>query len=657
MIIATAGHVDHGKTTLIRALTGIDPTRYAEARDRGMTIDIGFASMVARAPGELAIALVDVPGHERFIRNMICGIGGVDAALLVIAADDGPMPQTIEHLQMLDLLGIDRGIIALTRIDRCDEAQRLRARAAIQALPPVALISNAPVIEVCAVDGRGIDTLRDCLHSLSRSRPRRMLDQRFRLAVDRSFTITGIGLVVTGTVFSGQVNKGDIVHALHSAKPARVRDIQIQHQRSESAQAGERCALNLSASSLSPERIARGEWVVSSPASPVSRRLHVRMRCTDDVNPRLFLRSRQSLRLHLGSCEAGARLSLISGEPQPFSGAPEESRTAASSQAGLLVQLLLDRPLGAVWGDRFILRDPAAQKTLGGGVVIDANPIARLPGGVTREQWLAHLERPDFVNALCGAAALMPHGIDLDAFCDNRNFEREVALSHLRDADLVMIEAETRIQIFSTSVWKAMTRELTARLAQWHIAQPESAGMPLGRLFRPLFKSLSMRLIERIIDRLVVEGAVEHSPVGPRLPDHRPRFGEADEAEWRLIEAALNSAGIRSPSVLDIARQLKLPRFRVLEFMTRAARLGRVIPVNQSRFFLPEALALCERQARHLALAGEGMLTAAALRDATGLGRNLCIELLEYFDRQGLTRREGDVHQWVGCESTSEFPC
>jgi len=645
LIIATAGHVDHGKTTLIRALTGSDPTRHAEARERGMTIDLGFASMAPRTAGESPIALVDVPGHERFIRNMICGIAGVDAVLLVIAADDGPMPQTLEHLQMLGLLEIDRGAIVVTRIDRCDADQRLRTLAAIRALPSTGLLSRAPVMEVCAADGRGIEVLRDYLVSLSRARAPCRSDQRFRLAVDRSFALTGVGLVVTGTVFSGQLAKGDTVHALHAVNAARVRGIQVQHQRAESVRAGERCALNLSATALSPDTIARGEWIVSAPDSPVSKKLHVRLRCVEGVNLRSFHRSRQSLRLHLGSCEVGAWVSLIADTPQRTEGAHEDSDTRTPPGTSLLAQLLLDRPLGAVWGDRFILRDPAARITLGGGVVIDASPLARLPAGITREQWLMPLEQPDFVEALCGAVALVPHGIDLDAFCANRNLDREAALSRLQGADLVMIEANARIQTFAGSVWRRMVRDLTARLAQWHAEQPESAGMPVMRLMRPLLKPLSNRLIGRIVDRLVLEGALAHSPAGPRLPDHRPRFVEADEARWRPIETILLSGGMRSPSVLDIARQLQVPRYQVLEFLTRAARLGRVIAVTDSRFLLPETLARCEQQVRDLALAGDGVLTAVALRDATGLGRNLCIELLEYFDRQGLTQRDGDLHR------------
>jgi len=650
MIIATAGHVDHGKTTLVRALTGTDPTRHAEARERGMTIDLGFATIPARTAGEPAIALVDVPGHERFLRNMICGIAGVDAALLVIAADEGPMPQTLEHLRVLDLLGIDRGVVALTRIDRCDAAQRTQVRTAISALAHIPLIANAPIVEVCALDGRGVDVLRDRLESLSRSTPSRRLDQRFRLAVDRSFSLAGIGLVVTGTVFSGELATGDPVHALHAAEAARVRGIQIQHRRSDTARAGERCALNLGSTSLNPETISRGEWLVSSGDSPVSKRLHVRLRAIEGIDLRSFQRSRQNLRLHLGSCEVGARMSLIAQQPEPVTGLS----TAHLSPPTALVQLLLDRPMGAASGDRFILRDPAAQRTLGGGIVIDSSPVQRLPAGITRAQWLQELERPDLIEALCGAASLSPQGIDLDMFCNNRNIDRALVWARARNTDLVMIRAAARMQVFSKTAWSWMTGEVSARLAQWHATQPESAGMPARRLMQPFLKSLALRLAEPIVERLIEDGVLAHSPIGPRLPDHQPRFAATDEQGWLRIETELKSGGLRTPSALDIARRLKLPRHHVVEFLIRATRLGRVIQVSDSRFFLPDALQGCEQLARDLACATQGALTAAQLRDVTGLGRNLCIELLEYFDRQGLSRREGDIHRWVGFNPGSE---
>ena len=638
MIIATAGHVDHGKTTLIRALTGTDPTRHPEARRRGMTIDLGYALLAAPRPADPALFLVDVPGHERFIQNMICGIAGVDAVLLVIAADDGPMPQTLEHLRLLDLLGIDQGVIALTRIDRCDQAQRMRTHSALQALSASPLIARAPVIEVCAPDGRGIDLLRQTLFSLSGSRRAGSVSQRFRMTVDRSFTIAGAGLVVTGTVFAGRVALGETVHALHVDLPARVRSIQIQHRRAEFASAGERCALNLASTSLTPSVIGRGEWLVGSMQSPVSRRIHVRLFGADGRLTPLLHSPRQNLRLHLGSCEVGTRVSVIAGD---------RSAQGSSDRAGMFAQLSLDSPLGSVLGERFILRDPAARITVGGGVVVDANPPQRLPAGVSRERWLSAMEMPDCHVSLCELAKLSPQGIELDRFCANRNLDRSAASLLIDWDELVRVDSSSGPQVFSRVGWHSLVRRVIERLEHWHASEPEAAGMPLRALFRPLLPAVSVPLTERIANRLISEGVLAHSPIGPRLPLHQPRFPEPDETLWATLESEMASSGLRSPSALDLARRLTVPRHQVLALLERADRMGRAVQIAQSRFFLPGVLDGCRELLRDLSNNGERDLTAAQLRDATGLGRNLCVELLEYFDRTGVLRREGDAHQWI----------
>jgi selenocysteine-specific elongation factor len=641
VIIATAGHIDHGKTTLVHALTGVDPTRHAQARERGMTIDLGFAALETDDPEQAPIALVDVPGHEKFVHNMICGVAGVDAALLVIAADEGPMPQTIEHLRILDLLGIDTGLVALSRIDRCDAARIDQVRAEIRALAPSVFLSRAPVISVSAQSGEGVCELRQSILSLARARRVRFTAGRFRLAVDRSFTIAGAGLVVTGTVFSGRVGTGDLVHALRAGGVGRVRGIQVQHRHAGRAHAGTRCAINLASTALTAATVTRGEWIVAPPRSPLSRRLHVRLRFADHALAEQPRGSRQSLRLYLGAAEVGARLSLIRPAQAP---APDSS---AGEETGVLAQLSLEQPLGAVFGDRFLLRDPAARITLGGGTVIDACPIVRLPPGVSRHDWLTHMERSDRAAALEGLLALAPHGLDLQPFIDNRNLDAAAIDAIFDDPALVVIRAGTVRHCFSPDHWGALISRLEAALEQWHHDQPEAAGMPLAQLLRPALTSLPASLLDPVCARLIAQGVLAHSPIGPRLPGFQPRFGEADEIRWQPIHALLEAGQARSPSALDIARQLKLPRHQIVEMLERAARLGRVTPVSEGRYFLPEALAWCVHIAGDVAGGHGGRLTAAQLRDASGLGRNLCVELLEHFDRTGLARRDGDAHVWV----------
>ena len=652
MIIATAGHIDHGKTTLVHALTGVDPTRHAQARERGMTIDLGFAALETDDPEQAPIALVDVPGHEKFVHNMICGVAGVDAALLVVAADEGPMPQTIEHLRILDLLGIDTGLVALSRIDRCDPARIDQARAEIRALAPSVLLTRAPVIGVSAHSGEGICELRQAILSLARARRARSTAGRFRLAVDRSFTIAGAGLVVTGTVFSGRVGTGDLVHALRAGEAGRVRGIQVQHRHADMAHAGARCAINLASTALTAATVKRGDWIVASPRSPLSRRLHVRLQFADRALAEQPRGGRQSLRLHLGAAEVGARLSLIR-PAQAIAPTPDSS---AGEDTGVLAQLSLEQPLGAVFGDRFLLRDPAARITLGGGTVIDACPIVRLPPGVSRHDWLTHMERSDRVAALQGLLALASHGLDLEPFIDNRNLDGAAIDAMSNDPALIVIRAGTLRHCFSRDHWGALISRLEAALEQWHRDQPEAAGMPLARLLRPALTSLPANLLEPVCARLIAQGVLAHSPIGPRLPGFQPRFGEADEIRWQPIHALLAAGQARSPSALDIARQLKLPRHQIVEMLERAARLGRVTRVSEGRYFLPEALARCVHFASDVAGGHGGRLTAAQLRDASGLGRNLCVELLEYFDRIGLTCRDADAHVWLSLAGAGTLP-
>lgn len=644
MIIATAGHIDHGKTTLIRALTGIDPTRHAQARERGMTIDLGFAALKTDDAEQASIAFVDVPGHEKFVRNMICGVAGVDAVLLVIAADEGPMPQTIEHLRILDLLGIDTGVVVLSRIDRCDASRVSQAHAELGALPRTGLLTHARVIEVSAHRGEGMEGLRREILSLARGRRSRSSAGRFRLAVDRSFTIDGAGLVVTGTVFAGRIANGAGVHALHAGEAARVRGIQIHNRHTDSVSAGMRCAINLASTGLTPASVARGEWIVASPPARLSQRLHVRLRFAEaDLggSPR---NARKGLRLHLGAAEVGARLSLVRVNP------PNETGTDPhlAIDSGTVAQLSLEQPLGAAYGDRFLLRDPAARVVLAGGTVIDTCPIRRLPPGVSRHEWLMQMERPDHLAALRGLLALASQGLDPEPFFDNRNLEAGAVQALLADPDIVAIRAGGRCHCFSADHWRRLTLRVQISLEQWHREQPEAAGMPLASLLKSANSTLPVAFLEPVMTRLVAQGVVARSPIGPRLPGFEPRFDDTNERRWRPIHALLAAAMERSPSALDVARQLKTPRHQIVEMLERAARLGWVVPVSESRYLLPEALARCAQTARAVACTQGGRLSAAQFRDASGLGRNLCVELLEYFDRAGLTRRDGDKHLWIG---------
>ncbi|HXF66827.1 MAG TPA: selenocysteine-specific translation elongation factor, partial [Burkholderiales bacterium] len=357
MIVATAGHIDHGKTTLVKALTGVDTDRLPEEKARGISIDLGFAYLPLES-GEV-IGFVDVPGHERFIRNMLAGVCGIDFALLVVAADDGVMPQTVEHLHILDLLGVRRGLAVLTKSDRVPPERLAQVRVEVAELLATTRLAGIPVLATSAVTGAGVEELRRALVEAAAQQARRSAEgQYFRLAIDRAFIIAGSGTVVTGTVFNGSVAPGDRLVISPRGTPVRVRALQIRGEPASRAQAGQRCALNLSGADL--ETVARGDWVLAEPIHAPTQRLDARV--TVLAAETRALRHWTPLHVHLATADVTARIAIPGG-------------AEIAPGASALVQLVLEKPIGALNGDRFILRDQSARRTLGGGVVLD--PFAR----------------------------------------------------------------------------------------------------------------------------------------------------------------------------------------------------------------------------------------------------------------------------------------
>ena len=358
MLIGTAGHIDHGKTALIKALTGVDADRLKEEKARGITIDLGYA--FAPLPNGEVLGFIDVPGHERFVHNMLAGATGIDFVLLVIAADDGPMPQTREHLEIVDLLGISHGAVALAKIDRVEAARVAEVQAEIEQLLAGTMLAGSPVFPVSSINGDGIEALRAHLESTAAIRQSHADDGNFRLAVDRCFTLTGSGTVVTGTVFAGGVQVGDKLLVSPSGKEVRVRSIHAQNRAAESGQAGQRCALNLVG--VEKKDIARGDWVLAPAVHAPIQRLDVRIKLP--ATARRALRHWTPVHLHVGAADVLGRVSLLEG-------------TTVEPGAQALAQLVLDQPVGSLRADRFILRDQSAQYTLAGGVVLDPFAPAR----------------------------------------------------------------------------------------------------------------------------------------------------------------------------------------------------------------------------------------------------------------------------------------
>ena len=666
MIIATAGHVDHGKTSLVLALTQTNTDSAAEEKRRGMTIDLGFAYSHLDDPDphdrhpagqrlhpggadSAPLGFVDVPGHERFVRNMLAGVAAIDLALLVVAADDGPMPQTHEHLAILALLGVPRCVVVLSKIDRVPAERLAQARREISALLAPGPYAQAPVFAVAAPSGAGLAALRQHLLAASRALAARPATGWFRLAVDRSFLRPGAGRIVTGAVLSGAVQVGDLLRVSPSGSSARVRGLHAQSQPAERAQAGQRCALNLTGLDLRRAAPVRGDWVLAPAAHAPSQRIDVRLRVLASAGQPLAHRA--LLHLHIGAAALPARLAL------PGGGAIEPGACGGA-------QLLLAAPVAALHGDRFILRDAAAQRTLAGGQVVDPfGPLRGRPGPVraARAAQLAALALPAPAQALAALLAAAPAGVDLARFALARNLPPDEAGPALAGVPMQRIASDAGLLGLSPGHWQAQCQQASAALAAWHAARPDSlgageaaladwmkAGAPDAASHGLPGAAVQRPLLRAALAALVQAGAVQRDGLRYRLAGHRPVLSAADADLLARVAGALRPAGLRPPIVGDLAMQLGLALPALLDFLARIQPMGALVRVAPNRFYLPETVADLAQQARHLAGASDAGFDAAAYRDATAIGRNLTVQVLEFLDREGLTRFDGQRRRWVG---------
>lgn len=622
MIIATAGHVDHGKTSLVKALTGVDTDRLKEEKLRGMSIEPGFA--YAELGTGYPIGFVDVPGHERFVRNMLAGVSAVDFVLLVIAADDGPMPQTIEHLAILELLGVRQGAVALTKIDRVSAARLADAQVEVASALEKSALRDARVFPVAAHRGTGMADLQRHLAAVARAMPSRHAHGHFRLAVDRSFLLDGAGLIVTGAVSSGSVRVGDQLLVSPQGIPVRVRGIHVHDRAAEAAQAGCRCALNLAGADLKRSGIARGDWVVAPPAHAPTLRFDARV--TVLASQSKPLGHWMPAHLHCGAATVNARVALLEGY------SIEPGRTA-------LTQLVTDRPVAIVRGDRFVLRDHAAQRVIAGGTVLDPFAPARGRSKPARLACLAALEEASPADGLRRLLDARTDGVSIDGFARTWNLTDDEAGALLLQVPVVRFRDNGDARGVSVSRWETMRRQLGDCLAEWHRAHPDGVG-PSEEM---LAARLGMRLLppawRSALKSLCEEGQVVREGVSLRLAQHRPQLSEQDAALLERVREVLRSAGPRPPVVGELSKALSMEQPALVDFLERADRLGHLVRVAKNRFFLPEKMSELAGIASALSRESEdGVFDAAAYRDRSGVGRNVTIEVLEFMDRMRMTR-------------------
>ena len=630
MIIGTAGHIDHGKTSLVRALTGVDTDRLKEEKARGISIDLGFAYLPT-SDGSV-LGFVDVPGHEKFVRNMLAGATGIDFVLLVIAADDGVMPQTCEHLAIVDLLGIERGLVALTKIDLVYSSRRAEvANEIMQALDATSL-ADADIVPVSTVTGEGIDVLRQKIDDATQSVQTRKGRGRFRLAVDRSFTLAGTGTVVTGTVLSGSVTVDDQVIVSPSGLKARVRSIHAQNRPAGLGQAGDRCALNLAGDGIAKDAVARGDMISDPVLHAPSDRIDATLKLlATEIKP---VSQWLPVRLHHAAAETGARIVLLGDGPIPPGGEG-------------LIQLVLDEPTAAAAGDRFILRDTTAQRTIGGGRFLDLRAPARKRRTAER---LAQLAAHALAEPQAAFSALLeqpPFFVDLSAFARDRALSAADAEGLLERCDAFKLHTANEILAMSGTQWLALKRALLRTLEKFHSEHPDLPGIGLEPLRMQLQRRLPTPGFLSLLQNIAKSGEIALDGAWVRVSKHSVRLTDADGRLWAKVAPLLGGQErFRPPRVRDIAGVLGAREGDVRRLFKLLGRLGKVDEIAHDHFFLRSTVAeMVEIMIDISSKAADGQFSAAQFRDHLDNGRKVAIQILEFFDRHGVSLRRGDVRR------------
>ena len=629
-IIGTAGHIDHGKTALIKALTGQDTDRLKEEKERGISIDLGFAYFTL--PDGTRAGVVDVPGHERFIRNMLAGAHGIDLVLFTVAADDGVMPQSEEHLDILHLLGVGRGIFVITKADLADAARLNEVRDEIELLADGTQLQGAPIVAVSSLTGAGLDELRAAIAGQVEGFEARRRTGLFRLPLDRAFTIKGHGTVVTGTAMGAEVRNGQKLRVLPAGGEVRVRSIQVHSEPVESAGLCQRVALNLSGA----ERLElkRGDVVADDRLDLTTTRLDARL----EIRPaaKRPLKNNERVRMFIGTAETIGRAIILEA---PGEIAPKHSA---------LVQLVLNEPVVALAGDRFVIRDETSRRTLGGGVVL--NPLGRRVRKPleTYLQHLAALEGApspgtieallDLQESLAVTAARVAQLLNAPA--------REVD-DALKDRRFVKLSLGDEEGYTTESKWAELKRFAMAALTAHHQAEPLSPGLEMEALRERLPYEVSARAFRALIDRLGRESDLVREESVLRLKSHRVKLGGDEGRLGERLTQTLKSAQFHPPDLKQLADELKLPPSELARMRTLLGALereGRVVKIATDLYFSREAMeAARQRLLDHLKTAPE--ITAAAFRDLLGASRKFAIALLDYFDHTGVTTRVGDARR------------
>jgi selenocysteine-specific elongation factor len=635
MIVATAGHVDHGKTSLVRQLTGVDTDRLEEEQRRGMTIALGFA--YRKTPTGASIGFIDVPGHRRFINTMISGVRGVDLGMLVVDAGEGVMPQTLEHVRVMDLLGVREVLAVITKTDRVTPEQ-------VQSLSEtlLGLLPAAPVFPVCNVSGSGIAELLGELEARAAARGESAARGHFRLSIDRAFVINGTGLIVTGTAMAGRVAVGDTL-SLYAAKAGgegvkvRVRGIHAHDEAAPTGQAGQRCALNL-VGDVDREEIQRGDMLADPRCAAPSLRFDARLRLLDELP--FPLKHLQPVKLYLGARRISARVFFLESDTPT----PETGQAAAGLE--LLVQFILKEPLQVCWGDRFLIQDDSESVILGGGSVLSPHAPQWHKRQAERLGRLRALQRTEAAEILRDGTQPGWPPVNLQEFKAGLNLQDAeldalVALPEM--AACVRVQQAAGDWLLNRDDWITRREALYRQVADWHAKHPMDAGMPQAALLRACGSSgnaLAPSFVAATLDALIQEKRIQVASGRVRCADHRPTTSPLIQMAWERLQSYLTQGGFRIPLLSEIERELQLGQRVQVAVIAMALKAGNLRQVSPKRVTLPQVL-LELAVAIHQLAARQDSFTVIEAKAHLDLGRDLTIEILEYFDSIHFTERQG----------------
>ncbi len=629
MIVATSGHVDHGKTELIKALTGTNTDRLPEEKARGLTVDLGFAYNIL-SDGEV-LGFVDVPGHEKFIRNMLAGVAGIDLGLLVIAADDGVMPQTREHLAILDLLGIRNILIVLTKIDRVAPDELSAVSKQVNKFLKEQGHRDHVIYPVCAPKGIGIEALNKELTFRAKFRKPKVVRGYFRMAIDRAFNLKGVGLIVTGMIFSGTVHSAESLTLLSNGASVRVREIRIHNQIRASAKAGERCALSIVGRGVSEKSVKRGTWLAHSDLHVPTKRMDVKLQVLKtETNP---LKHWTPTHLHIGSDHLPARVAILSGGNIP-------------PGASGLAQLVLPHDAFALCGDRFILRDQSAQRTIAGGHIIDPFSFKR---GRAKPSRIAILKAMNKENTAVVLQALATHsesGVQLQPFAISHNLPSDQIDAMIVSLGLLRVGDAPKERIFCESRWRGLMALILNAIGSIHKNKPKSIGASIKDIKIQLgvsFEEDSLKLALKIMiseKRICVNGSRFY------LPSHNIHLSEQEKAILTIAANILAPDGGTPPSLQQAAQQIGTEVSVLEKTLKIGVKLGDFIPVGKNRYVPSTLVTNLKITAEKLASKSvDGLFSTSDFRDEVTMGRNFIIDVLEYFDQVGFTTRVGDLRR------------